>query len=173
MCLDNLHAATSRGGGPSTRLASISDGSIAGVRQLLRQACPDISALLAKIPPRGAGAERLAAMNGGGDSCPGLAADAFRDLHAFPRNRGYDVVRQHEVGASNPYNDVAAFTKIRRFQHRGGTGYPSTSAVSRRGSPSRRVHPGIPGRASPPGRMQGQQRCCPGSERWTPRIRKK
>lgn len=77
---------------------------------LFRQSRPDISALLAKIPSRRAEAEMLAAIDGGEDSYPGPPADAFLDRHTSPRNLEYDVARQQEVGASNSYQAVAAFT---------------------------------------------------------------
>lgn len=76
---------------------------------MFSQTRPDILELLVKVPFRGAGAERLAAVDGGGDSYPGPPADAFGDPRACPCNRGYDVARQQEVGASNPYHAVAAF----------------------------------------------------------------
>ena len=82
---------------------------MARVRQLLCQSRPEISELLRKTPFRGARAERLAAMGDGGSSFdqlnPGPPADAFHEPDASPRDRGYDVARQLELGADSPYHN--------------------------------------------------------------------
>ena len=54
-------------GGPSHRLPSVGGESMASVRQMFRQARPDIAALLSKTPGGGAGVERLAAIGDVGD----------------------------------------------------------------------------------------------------------